>query len=69
MFALAIAGATTTAALLVMYVAPVAKVYDHGYEHGRQSVQPEIRMVVGERPGVRAHVVPIRALRPDRFRG
>lgn len=60
LFTLAIAASLTTALLLAVFVAPLEKVYRHGYqagEHACQQRRGDLRVIVGPR---HADVVPIR---------
>jgi hypothetical protein len=74
LFTLAITSSVTTATLFAVFVAPLEKVYGHGYEAGQHAAtyvadQADERAVIGGRraSGPRV-VIPIRALQPDRFR-
>jgi hypothetical protein len=64
LFTLAVATSLTTALLLAVFVAPLEKVYRHGYEAGQHACQqhPADLRVVGQRP----RVVPIRIVSRDR---
>jgi hypothetical protein len=69
LFLLAIAASLTTAMLLAVFVAPLEKVYRHGYEAGQHAchqARGDLRMVMGQRAGV----VPLRrSVSRDRFDG
>jgi hypothetical protein len=61
MFALAVATALTTATLVWVFVAPLERVYRHGYEAGLRSHVPQSdARVVGDVPAV---VIPFKARR------
>lgn len=67
MFALAMAVALTSASLLAVFVAPLERVYRHGYEAGLREQLPEpqaLPRAVGQ-SGVVIPLRPVRLMRSD----